>query len=65
MTSNSLLSGIGALSAIILFFLLGREFMCWYWKINERVALLEDIKNLLMKNKKEASSEIPPAPLGQ
>jgi len=26
-------------------FLLLREFWCWYWKINERISLLEKIEN--------------------
>lgn len=30
-------------------FLILREFICWYWKINERVSLLEDILDELKK----------------
>jgi hypothetical protein len=32
---------------LVVVFLLFREFFCWYWKINERVAILNDIKKLL------------------
>jgi hypothetical protein len=43
-------NGIGILGiiigAIILFFIL-REVNCWYWKINERVALLKGINSKL------------------
>jgi len=31
----------------ILLFLLLREFFCWYWKINQSVALLQEIRDLL------------------
>lgn len=31
--------------AFILIFLLVREILCWYWKINKIVRLLEDIKS--------------------
>jgi hypothetical protein len=42
--------------AVIIFLLL-REFNCWYWKINERVVLLDEILVRLEKleQKKEAS----------
>ncbi|RJQ29325.1 hypothetical protein C4571_01705 [Candidatus Parcubacteria bacterium] len=33
-----------ALGVAILIFLALREFLCWYWKINKIVGLLEDIK---------------------
>lgn len=36
-----------ALLIIILFFLLGRELICWYFKINQRVDLLRDILDKL------------------
>ena len=31
----------------VIIFLLLREFFCWYWKINERISLLKDIKKRL------------------
>ena len=36
-----------ALVVVAVVFLVLREFMCWYWKINQAVALLEEIKGLL------------------
>lgn len=33
--------------ALLIFFLIVREFICWYWKINKRVRLLEDINSKL------------------
>ena len=33
----------GVLVILVLFFLLGRELICWYFKINKRVYLLEEI----------------------
>jgi hypothetical protein len=34
---------ITGLVVLIIFFLLGRELICWYFKINKRVYLLEEI----------------------
>mgnify|MGYP000666017073 CR=1 FL=1 len=31
----------------ILLFLLFREILCWYWKINSRLAMLTEIRDLL------------------
>lgn len=36
-----------ALIILILFFLLGRELICWYFKINQRVDLLQEISEKL------------------
>lgn len=33
--------------ALFLVFLIMREFMCWYWKINKISSQLDDIKDLL------------------
>ena len=35
--------------ALVVIFLLMRELNCWYWKINERVALMQEQNNLLRK----------------
>lgn len=51
-------------------FLVLRELNCWYWKINEIVTLLEDIKSRLPSTKKseegasceESASDLTPAP---
>lgn len=34
---------------MLIIFLICRELVCWYWKQNEQVALLKDIRNLLRK----------------
>jgi hypothetical protein len=44
------LSFFAVLAIIIVVFIALREGVCWYWKINERVALLEEIRSLLAKN---------------
>ncbi len=31
------------LLVVVVLFAIGREFMCWYWKFNKMVALLENI----------------------
>lgn len=41
--------GIIGLCVMFLVFLICRELMCWYWKQNEIVVLLKDIKGLLQK----------------
>lgn len=42
-----LLIGAGVLVALFLVFLSLREFNCWYWKVNQRLALLTEIRDLL------------------
>ena len=37
--------------ALVLAFVIFREVICWYCKINERIALLEEIRNLLREGK--------------
>ncbi|MDP2816090.1 MAG: hypothetical protein Q8O19_05365, partial [Rectinemataceae bacterium] len=32
---------------VIVIFLVCREIICWYWKINQQVALLTEIRDLL------------------
>lgn len=32
---------------LVVIFLVFREFFCWYWKINQNVALLTEIRDLL------------------
>jgi hypothetical protein len=59
---------------LIVIFLLCRELMCWYWKQNEQVRLLKDIKVLLEEHaaaaaatgsvstgRKKSGKQIPPA----
>ena len=46
-----------AAGAIVIWVLL-REFNCWYWKINDRLFLLEEILNRLEK----LESQQPPPP---
>ena len=44
---DSFFGVIVALGVMFLFFLLGRELICWYFKVNQIVALLEDIRDSL------------------
>lgn len=39
-------------------FMLLREFFCWYWKINERVAILYDIKKILQNQGQTQSRSV-------
>ena len=54
------LFGIAVVSLVI--FLVFREFFCWYWKINQRVALLTEIRGLLSAQRNSQSAEVPIAP---
>jgi hypothetical protein len=45
---------IGFLVVLVLFFLLGREIICWYFKINKRVYLLEEILDELKQKNNSA-----------
>ncbi len=40
-------AAIIAISVLFVLFLIGRELVCWYFKINQTVALLEEIRDLL------------------
>src|SRR5262245_39690040 len=44
-------SGMGMILVALLImpvvFLLGREVVCWYWKVNERIALMRETNTLL------------------
>lgn len=35
------------IAIVIIIFLVGREVLCWYWKINRSIALLTEIRDLL------------------
>ena len=35
---------------ILVLFLIGRSFVCWYFKMNEVVSLLKEIKTALQNN---------------
>jgi hypothetical protein len=41
--SNPLVAAAVALAILVVIFLVFREVVCWYWKINRMVALLESI----------------------
>ena len=41
-------SGLIILAVIVVIFLVLREMICWYWKINQNVALLTEIRDLLV-----------------
>ena len=48
---------------IVATFLLLREVLCWYFKINKRVSLLSDIKDELIQANKYANSNKEPEAL--
>lgn len=47
---------IGVVIAIVLF-LICREIVCWYWKVNRIVSLLEDIKGALGRSGRASITE--------
>lgn len=44
---NSLIPFLSGLAILLLLFLLGREIVCWYWKINEALDTLKAIDEKL------------------
>ena len=65
MDSNVVGSIVGVLLVVavilVVIFLVFREFFCWYCKINERIALLTEIRNLLPAKPLVSKSILPPA----
>jgi hypothetical protein len=49
---------IGTILIAIVIFLLCREIVCWYWKINKRITLLENINENLTLLVKQKSIEV-------
>ena len=54
--SGQILSVVAILVGLLIIFLLSREIICWYWKINKGIALLTEIKDLLVKGANSSSS---------
>lgn len=50
MESLNLASLLVLLGIMFVIFLVGREMMCWYWKVNKSVELLEQILVELKKD---------------
>lgn len=49
-------SALLAIVVVLVIFFVARELICWYWKINQTVALLTEIRDLL---KAETSRSTP------
>ncbi len=48
------------IAGVVILFLALREFNCWYWKINERLALLEEILARLERLEQQQPSAAAP-----
>jgi len=48
---------------LVVIFLVFREFVCWYWKINQNIELLTEIRDLLAAKPGVSKNIIPPSPL--
>jgi hypothetical protein len=46
-SSADMASTLIVLGIIVVLFLLFREVVCWYWKINRRLEMLTEIRDLL------------------
>ena len=57
-TSSIIVGLIVALVILFGIFLIMRELMCWYWKINEVVSLLKSIDNKLSRNSSNSALDI-------
>lgn len=60
--SESFWQNVGIFATVIVIFLAIREILNWYWKINQRVALLEEMRDQNEKiiNRLEAMQYRPP-----
>ena len=47
MNQPELINALVILAILFLLFLIFRELVCWYWKINQSVALLTEIRDSL------------------
>jgi len=47
-----------ALGIIILIFLICREIVCWYWKINIRIAMVEETNSILQQQAEQLNQII-------
>jgi hypothetical protein len=39
--------GLALIASLLVIFLIGRQIVCWYWKINRIIELLESIDSKL------------------
>ena len=46
---QSMTSALTVIAVLFVIFLVGREIICWYWKINRSVELMEEILQELKK----------------
>jgi hypothetical protein len=44
---DSFVIGLALIASTLVVFLVGREVMCWYWKVNRIIQLLESIDSKL------------------
>lgn len=54
---QKLLVVLVALVILTLLFILGRELVCWYWKINESLGVLKEIRDLLVLQQKKPTRQ--------
>jgi hypothetical protein len=54
---DTLTSMLVSLLILLVVFLIFREVVCWYWKMNETVSLLKEIRDLLKTNSLETNEE--------
>lgn len=52
------LSLVVPLIIILVVFIICREIVCWYWKINEALSVLKEIRDLLRKTSSSSSNTI-------
>ena len=48
--SPNLVAILIGLAILLVVFLLVREVLCWYWKINKAISLLTEIRDLLARS---------------
>jgi hypothetical protein len=58
---NNLSAVLVYLLVLLIVFLIFREVLCWYWKINRAVALLTEIRDSLASKGHAQSALMPPS----
>ena len=64
-SGSGFMSFLLALAVCIILFLLCREILCWYWKINKMVSNQEEIIRLLRKIADESNAPVNDKKLGE
>lgn len=55
------LGSLAVIAVVVVVFLILRELMLWYWRINESLSVLKEIRDLLEAQQKKSTKQPSPA----